>query len=188
MDDIAVVGAKGGVGTTTVAVALGALYGQRGLVSVEASPATADAARGDIATVAGRPVSDDGRVWFDGSGVPYLGIVDCGTVWPADDVAMSTVVPTVLVVSNDYLAVRRALSMPAPAVFVFVIDDRRALRVRELDEVLRWTGARDVPAVVVPYDLAVVRTVDAGLLWSRMPKALSPLVKVFDHLGLNVSV
>jgi MinD-like ATPase involved in chromosome partitioning or flagellar assembly len=73
---------------------------------------------------------------------------------------------SLLVLRPCYLAVRRALAAPvAPTGIVLVAEPERALRSRDVEEVL---GAPILAEV--PRDPRVARAVDAGLLSTRIPR------------------
>jgi MinD-like ATPase involved in chromosome partitioning or flagellar assembly len=74
---------------------------------------------------------------------------------------------SLLVVRPCFLALRRALAAPIrPSTVVLVAEHHRTLGAADVEDVL---GA---PVVAVPWDAAVARAVDAGLLASRVPKPL----------------
>lgn len=169
MKRIIVVGAKGGVGTTTVACALAGLIApHRPVILNGVSPR-------DIEAVVGAPTSTFGGMQaltpsfhingvpaptFDGVLVYDAGVVDLQLeVEPGDTV--------VLVVRNDYLALRRALhnAMDWDHV-VAIIEEKRALDAEDIGDVLGHTP------IVVEHSEAVARAVDGGLLVARLPRAL----------------
>lgn len=96
-------------------------------------------------------------------------VVDCGR---SDDPVGITVAASaslsLLVLRPCYLALRRALAAPLrPSGVVLVREDGRSLGRRDVEEVL------GVPVrAEVAWDPGVARSVDAGLLASRMPRAL----------------
>lgn len=99
-------------------------------------------------------------------------VIDCGTTLPPSEL-LHLSDTCLLVVRPCYLALRRAMTM-APSLdpwvtgVVLVTEPGRALRGTD---VARSLG---VPVVAeVPLDPAVARAVDAGLLLSRLPRALS---------------
>jgi hypothetical protein len=206
--------AKGGSGTTTVAVALACL------LAAEGGHVTLVDLCGDAAAALGRPepagpgvtdllassadalapaiqlaadvdehgvglVGRGSRAWAVGDAdrlAEALGrlvgtvVVDAGTVTAS--VAEPTLGPglalaasatqSLLVLRSCYLGLRRALALPLrPSGVVLVREPGRAL------------GARDVEAVLgvgvtaeVPWDPAVARAMDAGLLATRLPSVL----------------
>lgn len=203
---IAFWGAKGGAGATTVAVLVGALWGQRS----GPRPLIADLG-GDVPAVlglsepqgagltdwirAGAQVSAEalkqlevdagsfgllplGDGTLDGHGEPLaaalasLGrpvIADCGSRPEGVQRGVAASVPrSVLVTRPCYLALRRAaLSSLRPSEVIVVDEPGRALRPVDIESAL---GAPVV--AVVPFDPAVSRAVDAGLLGARPPRAV----------------
>ncbi len=77
---------------------------------------------------------------------------------------------SVLVIRSCYLALHRVGHVPADTRLVLVEEPGRALRV---DDVVAATGVSTCCRVMC--DPAVARAVDAGLLPSRLPRALRPL-------------
>jgi MinD-like ATPase involved in chromosome partitioning or flagellar assembly len=97
-------------------------------------------------------------------------VADCGA--SADAVGLAVVAAattSLLVLRPCYLALRRALRAPtAPTGVVLVREAGRALGRADVEQVL------GVPVVAeVPVDPAVARAVDAGVLGTRLPRALS---------------
>lgn len=80
---------------------------------------------------------------------------------------------SLLVLRPCYLALRRAMAAPVrPSGVILVEEPRRALDVADVEEVL------GVPVrAVVPWDPAVARCVDAGLLGSRVPRLLAQALR-----------
>ena len=96
-------------------------------------------------------------------------VVDCGTLASEPAIAlasMSTV--SLLVVRPCYLALRRALAAPIrPSGVVLVQEPGRSLSRRDVEDVL------DAPVrAEIPWDRAVASAVDAGVLATRVPRAL----------------
>lgn len=90
---------------------------------------------------------------------------------------------SVVVVRGCYLALRRAVRVPAVANAsgVVVVDEPgRALGAREVADVL------GLPVLAtVPVRAAIARVVDAGVLPTRVPDALArPLERVLQRLGI----
>lgn len=106
------------------------------------------------AELAATLIADRG-VWF----------LDAGTNPAASSVAADR---KLLVVRNCYLALRRALAHPArPDGVVLVSEPGRALNAADVEAVLT------APVVAeIAIDPAVARTIDAGLLAARLPRAL----------------
>jgi hypothetical protein len=104
-------------------------------------------------------------------------IADCGVLrddragaLDAARHALAAAAPHSLLVTRPcYLAMRRALAAPIrPSGVVLVNEAGRALRPADIEEVL------GVPVrAVIDEDPAIARAVDAGLLASRVPKALA---------------
>lgn len=100
-------------------------------------------------------------------------VVDCGTLPPSEPApevaaAFAGRQPSLLVTRPCFLALRRAVrARLRPSGVVLVDEPGRAMGRRDVESVL------GVPVVAeVPYDLAVGRAVDAGVLLQRAPKAL----------------
>jgi cellulose biosynthesis protein BcsQ len=107
-----------------------------------------------------------------------LVVVDCGTLpleaVPEVPLAMAACAThSVLVVRPCYLALRRAQRAPIrPSRVVVVTEPMRALTTPDVEAVL------GVPILVeVPSDPAVARAVDAGLLATRLPRALARVLR-----------
>lgn len=80
---------------------------------------------------------------------------------------------SVVVVRNCYLALRRLSALPERRRTVVLIEEAgRALSRRDV------AGVAPGPVVAVPWDPGVARAVDAGLLASRLPRALRNLERV----------
>jgi MinD-like ATPase involved in chromosome partitioning or flagellar assembly len=105
------------------------------------------------------------------SGASRTVVVDCGLateVWSAAAVLAGAANRSLLVLRNCYLTVRRALDVPLSASGVVVVEEPG-----------RFLGAGDVevalqlPVVArIPFDPAVGRAADAGILKSRFPRPL----------------
>jgi MinD-like ATPase involved in chromosome partitioning or flagellar assembly len=96
-------------------------------------------------------------------------VADCGTLpRGAAGVVAAAAERSVLVIRPCFLALRRAVaSALRPTEAILVAEPGRALTRRDLE------AALGVPVVaVVEVDPAVARAVDAGLLASRLPRAL----------------
>ncbi|MFZ9629245.1 MAG: hypothetical protein ACO3C1_07815 [Ilumatobacteraceae bacterium] len=100
-------------------------------------------------------------------------IVDGGTDMPSPDLGAS--VTSLLVVRPCYLALRRAVTAGVtPTGVVVVHEPGRALTSKDI---ARAIGA---PVVAdVPFDPAIARAVDAGLLATRLPRSLEQGVEAF---------
>jgi hypothetical protein len=99
-------------------------------------------------------------------------IVDAGTGprwWPEQ-------VTTIAVVRSCYLGVRRLTAAVRPADHVVVVEEAgRVLRRRDIEEAIGR------PALAIPWDPAVARAVDAGLLAHRLPRSLRGLRPLLDR-------
>jgi MinD-like ATPase involved in chromosome partitioning or flagellar assembly len=82
---------------------------------------------------------------------------------------------SVLVVRPCYLAVSRAARQVRPDGIIVVREPGRALRSTDIEQAV---GAPVL--VTVPWDPAVARTVDAGLLARRLPRSLRGLAGAVD--------
>jgi len=95
-------------------------------------------------------------------------VVDCGR---ADSAPTATLVAesdrSLLVLRPCYLALRRAVAAPRPSGVVLVCEPDRALAAADVEDVL---GVRVIAEI--PWDPAVARAVDAGLLSTRLPRRL----------------
>jgi hypothetical protein len=98
-------------------------------------------------------------------------VVDAGVV-EADSVALelaATATTSLLVLRPCFLALRRAVAAPLRASGVVLVDEpQRVLSASDLE------AALGIPVVaVLPWDPAVARRVDAGLLGAAVPRSLS---------------
>jgi len=175
MTTVMLTGAKGGVGTTVTAAALGVLAARHGLrACVEGM---SESARCDLASVLGlvtQPDEDERVAVSDGLTFgPLLGedvdlhVEDWGRWVPHGGHVR------LLVVGGCYLALRRVVQTMPPDVrerlngVVLVREDSRSLEGREVSDVL------ELPVVVeVPRTPETARAIDAGILWDRMPDDL----------------
>lgn len=101
-------------------------------------------------------------------GLAALGtvVVDAGTGPPAPAL-LRAAEQSLLVTRSCYLALRRVAVAPAPTGVVLLLEPGRSLSAGEVSRVAR------APVVAqVPYDPAVARAVDSGLLASRLPRSL----------------
>ena len=85
-------------------------------------------------------------------------VVDIETRWGATPVA---------VVRNCYLALRKVIAGHKPERVVLVSEPGRSLRGSDVEAIM------GVPVTVIKLDPAVARSVDAGLLASRVPAGLA---------------
>ena len=75
---------------------------------------------------------------------------------------------SILIVRPCYLALRRATKCPKPDAIIVVEEPGRALVTRDIEQVV---GA---PVMAkVPIDPTIARSVDAGLLGTRLPPLLA---------------
>lgn len=77
---------------------------------------------------------------------------------------------SVLVTRACYLALRRAQDGPPPDDVVLITEPGRALRAKDVQDALQARISAELP-----WDPAVARAVDAGLLQARMPRSLTKL-------------
>lgn len=166
-------GAKGGVGTTTVA-ALHALAMTRRGHTVRITSRTTTGVE-DLAAVLGVPTPPAGEpvqvlpglTLADQPCPDSYSVVDAGTdLFTTPDAG-----PLYAVVRNDYLSLRRALPAVAETTgVVLVVEPNRSLTQRDIVDVL----GRPISAEV-RLDPTIARAVDAGLLSTAR------------HLGLDLS-
>ena len=169
--------AKGGQGTTVVAAAVALIHAQTGrrTLLIDAAdhhdtyaalgmaepdnPTQVVQVTGNLDLRCGEPDAD-----LDLAGDYDIVIIDAGQ----HRLNLGT---TTLVTRACYLALRRALAVSvAPDSAVLVQEPGRALNRSDVAAVL---GIENI--VVIPADAAVGRIVDAGLLASRLPAALTEL-------------
>lgn len=103
-------------------------------------------------------------------------VVDAGSTGPPDRWLVHGA-RAVMVVRACYLGIQAALARPlAPGTTVVVVEEPgRALRLSDVTAV--FNGHR---VIAVPWDPAVARAVDSGLLAHRMPRSLSRLSEVLN--------
>ncbi|CAB4662977.1 unannotated protein [freshwater metagenome] len=96
------------------------------------------------------------------SELPHDVIIDAGTTYVPE--ALTTAMGSVsMVVKPCYLSLRRASRLPRPSNVFVIKEDNRALTVKDVGNVL------GVPiAAEIPYEAAISRAVDAGLLPARV--------------------
>jgi hypothetical protein len=100
-------------------------------------------------------------------------VVDAGVASPFAFGLAAGSTMSLLVIRPCYLALRRALAAPVrPSSIVVVEDGKRALDALDIEDVL---GAP--VRTVVPWDAAIARCVDAGLLAARLPGALASALR-----------
>ncbi len=95
-------------------------------------------------------------------------VIDAGTTQGLGTDLAGGATVSLLDLRPCYLALRRALAAPLrPSAVVLVAEPRRSLDAGDVEDVL------GVPVrAIVPYDAAIARCVDAGLLSARMPRPL----------------
>ncbi|HET7488806.1 MAG TPA: hypothetical protein VFJ85_12830 [Acidimicrobiales bacterium] len=158
-------GAKGGVGTTTVAALYALALARAGHPT---RLRTADGDVGDLAAVLGLPDADGPLDVNAATAAPsslgsVVTVVDGGT-----DAAPATAVTRRLVVVRPcYLALRRALraGLAGTDGAVLVAEPQRSLAAADVEDVL---GLAVVATVAVTAEMA--RLLDAGLLAARTPR------------------
>lgn len=103
-------------------------------------------------------------------------VVDAGSTGPPDRWLVHGA-RAVMVVRACYLGIQAALARPlVPGTTVVLVEEPgRALRLSDVTAV--FNGHR---VVAVPWDPAVARAVDSGLLAHRMPRSLNRLSEVLD--------
>lgn len=156
-------GAKGGVGTSTLAAISAAALRQQGhAVAVEGSD--------DLGAILGG-WEDDPR--------PSI-VVSDDRVEPHHEVDDATHV-SVLVVRNDYLSLRRAIHTAQNYnLVVCVTEEGRALTIGDVASAL-GVAHRDLVAVL--WSRSVAREVDAGLISLRPPRsAVEALQPILDRV------
>ena len=171
--DTTFIGAKGGVGTSTVA----ALYALQASRSGQPVRLTATDAVGveDLAAILGIPAPGPGQVVEVAPGLSLAdhrdpegtNVVDAGTDCFSDHSGR-----VFLAIRNDYLSLRRALAAQLPATgLILVSEPKRALGRRDAEDVL------GLPVLVeLNVDPSIARATDAGLLARvRLPLGLAQL-------------
>ena len=168
MASVVFVGAKGGVGTTTVTV-LHALEAAANGLTVRLT-ATGAAGIGDLAAILGVAEPAPGVAVQVVPGVSLADeadpdaytVVDGGTDTFSDHGG-----PVYLVVRNDYMSLRRALAAGRTTVGVVLVTDAgRSLGRRDVADVLAWPIVAELAVTPV-----IACRIDAGLLvGSRRPR------------------
>jgi hypothetical protein len=150
---IHVYGAKGGVGTSTVATLIALEHSRAGGVTILSA---ADGDHTDLHTLMGAAAGED-AVFMAGDPGDALTVVDHGTTPPVDRDPGDQVF---LVLRPCYLAIRRALGQNCrPDGIILLTEDGRSLGVRDVEDVL---GVRVV--AIIPVTQTLARSIDAGLL------------------------
>lgn len=98
-----------------------------------------------------------------------VAVVDAGPPSALANELASGATVSLLVLRPCYLALRKAMAAPArPSAVVLVEEEKRSLDALDVEDVL------GVPVrAVVPWHPAIARSVDAGLLGSRVPAMLA---------------
>lgn len=153
--NLSLVSAKGGVGTTTLAVMLARMVNGSAV-----APLTTD--QEDLCAVAGLPAYGDGPVTFgDGPTIFDLGTTD-------EIPAMRDGLVLAVLRGPDYVGLRHLLAMSGDLQFdgvLVVWEAGRALGVSDVEAVLNLSVVATIPA-----NPAIARSVDAGLLAARIPQ------------------
>lgn len=154
MSTVRLYGAKGGVGTSTVAALIALQLRDEG----HEVWLTSDN-MGDLRAILGEFGESDDAIVFGGAGSPVV-VVDHGTTPPGRADPADQVF---LVIRGCFLAFRRALAQPCrPNGIIFLEEQGRSLGTRDVEDVL---GVRVVATIAV--EPRVARLVDAGLLGKR---------------------
>lgn len=94
-------------------------------------------------------------------------VIDAGITFVPDHVRLAMTCTT-LVTKPCYLSLRRATNIARPTNVILIKEEARALTGRDVSQVL------GVPVVAeIPYQAAISRTVDAGLLANRCEQLFS---------------
>jgi MinD-like ATPase involved in chromosome partitioning or flagellar assembly len=143
-------------------------------IAVDMAPGLAVLPTGDAALARTATVADGERLVAALRELHHgVAVVDCGVT--SLDVAFGVITSatrSLLVVRPCFLALRRALALPIrPSAAVLVNEPDRTLHADDVEDVL------GVPVLTVPFDPAVARAVDAGLLATRVPAKLDRALK-----------
>jgi len=194
MKTIRIHGTKGGVGTTTVAVAIALGAAEQG-VKVTLTGTTAFTA--DLFAAAGAAqgerskVNDNLTIVANTDLVPSstdVLIVDEGVLQADNDHDIYDRTKHVYVTNTTYAALRRATrsNLVPTATWVAVVTPSSALMARDIRDVL---GSSNVGELVdMEVDPAVQRASDAGILARRIPKGLRPVVDLGARLVADLAV
>jgi len=156
-------GAKGGVGTSTVAALVALTINDDGAGPTVALQA-ADGDHDDLQAILGVPASSD-YVRLDGSDDSFVNVID-HCAWPPETHNLRDGDATYLVIRGCYLALRRVLAQGYhPDGIILVAEPNRSLGGRDAVEIL---GAPVVATLAI--DPAIARAIDAGILYTRMPR------------------
>lgn len=160
MATIHIYGAKGGVGTTTVAALVALDLQHRGRnVLLRSTTGRADDLRAVLGLADGYEDEPITLVANDGPTTPTTTVIDQGTTPP---VSLEPGDQAFLVIRPCYLGLRRALAQGCrPDGIILLTEKERSLGVRDVEEVL---GVKVVSTIAVEPRMA--RAIDAGLLSS----------------------
>lgn len=175
---------KGGVGCTTTAAAAAVQAAAAGDRVALVSTAPHDDLRGVLGET-GENLAIVDCPEFGADDVAALGavgftvvVIDAGTNSPPDVTSVRLLVTTVC-----YLALRRAID-ERPDGMVLVVDHARSLGRDDVD-------ALRIGEIVaeIPVETAISRTVDAGLLGSRVPRVMAgPVQRICARSGFALPV
>ena len=107
------------------------------------------------------------------SSMPYTVIVDAGVGRLPNELTHAAS-KIITVVKPCYLSLRRATQQPTPSSVFVVKEDGRALTVKDVGHVLNAPIDAEIP-----YEPAISRAVDAGLLPSRVEQLLGRHISTF---------
>lgn len=107
------------------------------------------------------------------SSLPYTVIIDAG-VGQLPTQLTESATKVITVVKPCYLTLRRATQLPTPSSVFVVKEDGRALTVKDVGHVLNAPIDAEIP-----YEPAIGRAVDAGLLPSRAEQLLGRHIPTF---------
>ena len=198
MNYVNIHGTKGGVGATTIAVALAVLASQQVAVGDHVNLHDSLGSSDDIRSTLGLSdsaaalsdrltIGKGGAIEYDGADIP------AGLVALIADRSHSRAPlhlcrrresqTDILVVRNDYLSLRSALRITQERradKYVIVHEEGRALDVSDVVAVLDLAPTE---YLALPYDASVSRAIDAGLLGTRLPKVLAPLATILPSFA-----
>lgn len=166
---IVVTGARGGQGTTTVAAGLALYAVEAGEVALVSAEDTATRALLGVPAVEGDATLAGGRLTLASAPAippPATTVVDAGRLGSGDP-APGEAEHYVVLRGPCYVALATLVASdgPRPHGIILVAEDGRSLTARDVEEV---TG---LPVVAtVQASPRVARTIDAGLLASRLPR------------------
>lgn len=175
--DINVRGLKGGVGTTTVALAIAIRLAERDGVAVAFQPADWFAAKSILAMKEDQDelkLKNGGSIVFDAEG--QFAPIAAHAVWESYAFASDSAL-TVWVGRNDYLSAksltRKVAEADEPAQLLLIAEKDRVLRERDFADLCGDWGILETP-----HDPAVARAYDAGVLQYKMPRMFANAIDV----------